>query len=1245
MKMKFTTLAGLVLGLGVVAARAQTTPPVLTNTIIEIDVSNGGISNEFTITNPGTGYANPPVVTITGGGGFGLKIDALISGGQVTGLVVDSTSLNFIPDSTGPSGNPIPGSGGVGFTGPPILTISGGGTPTQAASGATATAFLSVGAAFQEPFQNEVFGPAGLSIDIWSLAQGTHPASGFIYDLSVNGLSIGATNPAAPPGTPAAGSWTPPLPGVYVIVSATHDDDGNNATSQGIRYFATGTAIVSPEASGTPPINLGQNNAGPGTLVPVGSSLVIQATSTPADGFVSRIDFYTEWNGATGTKIGSAPAYPYSVIYTPAGPVGVVHVVKAIAYDNTGAVVPALSSLDQITLTMTTPSNVGSPTCVIVTPVPGSLIQIPDYISDASATIPVIVTAGAQGTATITKVELYINGVLYKTVNTYPYVFEWAPSVTGLYSLTALAYDNLGNVIASVPSTSANTGTPVPTPVTIEGAPAVAITSPNAGGTINSGVPTGLTAVAFDTNLDANGKPIGVKQVQFFQDGVFVGVASYPPTQPNTYTVTFKPSQNTSNGVALPSILTAIATDNEGFSGTSPNVQVKVVSGGTGNQQIIGTPPTISLVAPADQSSVVVNTPVTLQASANAPNGNVDQVNFLVNNQIVATTNQYPYSTAWTFKNLGTYHVSAQVIDNLGDNVPTVAPITINVVQEPPPTITFTSPASGGVLSAGVAITVAATAASPSGTVAQVQFFANGISIGTATAAPYTVSFTPPSSGVYLFTAIATDNAGEQTNASPVAVEAVPVTTGLGTTTYFGQYQGLTSGGRFAFIVVDGKYGTYISHSTPLLGVTTTGPVTTTVVSGIPVSSSGAFSTKTITGMASQGGLNGNLVPSQDVVIGASTPTGGPTAGYYTGNIGGNPASNILAIVGGDGSLMMSFGSGASVDVLDSSIDSTGAFSGTTVGGNQVTGAFDPITGFLTGTVSGSGGGTIYGGKVSGGTFSDGVLKNISTRGQVGTGSNIMIAGFAVGGTTPKKLLIRAVGPTLSTFNLSGSIPSTELDIYSGSTKILSNTGWSSTPTNQAAISAADGQVGAFALPAGSADSALVGTFAPGSYTAQISGLSGATGIALAEVYDLDPYSAFSPQRLINVSTRGSVGTGAGVLIGGFSINGSSPKRLLIRGAGPTLGTLGVTGALSAGHLELFDSSQNLIRENFSWQTGNDQSLVSSAETQTGAFAFGNNSADSAIVIVLPPGTYTAVLSGATSTTTGIALVEVYEIP
>jgi hypothetical protein len=177
---------------------------------------------------------------------------------------------------------------------------------------------------------------------------------------------------------------------------------------------------------------------------------------------------------------------------------------------------------------------------------------------------------------------------------------------------------------------------------------------------------------------------------------------------------------------------------------------------------------------------------------------------------------------------------------------------------------------------------------------------------------------------------------------------------------------------------------------------------------------------------------------------------------------------------------------------------------------------------------------------------------------------------------------------------------------------------------------AAETAAGAFQLPSGSADSAIVGSFPPGAYTATVTGAGGDTGIGLVEVWDLDAFSPFTPNKLVDVATRGDVGSGGAVLIAGFVINGTAPKRLLIRADGPTLGSFGVSSPIPTPHLQLY-SGTTVIRENYSWGEGNDPGLVIAAEKASGAFDFN-------------PGSYTAEVSGAASAT-GNSIVEVYEVP
>jgi hypothetical protein len=273
-----------------------------------------------------------------------------------------------------------------------------------------------------------------------------------------------------------------------------------------------------------------------------------------------------------------------------------------------------------------------------------------------------------------------------------------------------------------------------------------------------------------------------------------------------------------------------------------------------------------------------------------------------------------------------------------------------------------------------------------------------------------------------------------------------------------------------------------------------------------------------------------------------------------------------------------------------------------------------------------------------------GRLVNISCRSQVGTGSSILIAGFAVGGqgtNGSEPLLIRASGPALVPFGVSGALPDPQLTVISSSNAVIGvNDGWAA--AEQIASTAA--AVGAFAwTDPTSADAAVIEDLPGGPYTAQISGESGDTGVALVEIYDATPsgtYTSASP-RLVNISARVQVGTGGNVLIAGFVIGGTTSRTVLIRASGPALIPFGVTDTLSDPQLGLFSGNTELMSSG-SW---GGSSEISSAAQQVGAFAWSNaGSQDSAILITLPPGAYTAQVSGS-SGDGGVALIEIYEVP
>jgi len=182
-------------------------------------------------------------------------------------------------------------------------------------------------------------------------------------------------------------------------------------------------------------------------------------------------------------------------------------------------------------------------------------------------------------------------------------------------------------------------------------------------------------------------------------------------------------------------------------------------------------------------------------------------------------------------------------------------------------------------------------------------------------------------------------------------------------------------------------------------------------------------------------------------------------------------------------------------------------------------------------------------------------------------------------------------------------------------------------------VIAANAAVGAFALPASSLDAALVANI-DGGRTVQVSGP--AAGNLIVEAYSI---GAGNSPRLTNLSALNRVGTGADILIAGFTIAGTGTRNLLIRAAGPSLAALGVGGTLADPKLEIFDSRNVVIGSNDTYAPG-----LASVFASVGAFGFVTGAKDAALTVSLPPGGYTVQVSGADGGT-GTAIVEVYELP
>jgi arylsulfate sulfotransferase len=253
---------------------------------------------------------------------------------------------------------------------------------------------------------------------------------------------------------------------------------------------------------------------------------------------------------------------------------------------------------------------------------------------------------------------------------------------------------------------------------------------------------------------------------------------------------------------------------------------------------------------------------------------------------------------------------------------------------------------------------------------------------------------------------------------------------------------------------------------------------------------------------------------------------------------------------------------------------------------------------------------------------------NLSTRGLVSVGDNVLIGGFIVTGPDPKSVVLRALGPTLSGFGLSGVLADPVLSVYNSSrTLIATNDNW------QDDIGAGYITVNGLA-PANPSESALLQNLAPGAYTVIVTGKDSTPGMSLVELYDVSP---LSNSKLANMSTRGSAGTGDNVLISGFIVGDVESATVIIRALGPSLASFGVSGVLSDPTLTIYDANGTVIASNDNWQDD-----INAIDVQKNLLTPPDPS-ESAIVLRLPAGAYTAIVRGANGGT-GVGLAEVYTL-
>ncbi|MFM9029471.1 MAG: beta strand repeat-containing protein, partial [Opitutaceae bacterium] len=478
--------------------------------------------------------------------------------------------------------------------------------------------------------------------------------------------------------------------------SLTATATGSNGAS------ATSAANVVTVSAGTAP-NVAIATPPSNATISAGTDQAVVVSASATTGAITAVELF-----ANGVSVGVDQSFPYNFSWKPAG-VGTV-VLTAVATDSQGNRTPSAA----VTITVAAVSA-GAPSVSVTSPAAGAALPVGVPVSFAAA------AADADGT--VAQVEFFANGVSLATDSTYPYGVTFTPNATGTYVLTARATDNGGNVSTSAPlSVVVSGGT----------APAVAIETPANNATIGVNAPLNLRATATSVSGFITG-------VQFLVNGVSLSTDTAFP-----YTATWTPAA-TGNYA-----LTARATDNLGNVTESAIVAVTVGASAA---------PTVTVTNPANGSAFVVGTTLTLTADAADIDGTVASVQFLVNGlPLGAPDATAPYSAPWAPGAAGAYTITAQATDNNG-NIGTSAAVTVTIGSNAAPTVALTSP-SVGAYALGNTVLVAAAANDADGKVTAVQFFANGLSIGSASAAPYTVAWRPPLAGNYALTAQATDSAG-----------------------------------------------------------------------------------------------------------------------------------------------------------------------------------------------------------------------------------------------------------------------------------------------------------------------------------------------------------------------------------------------------------------------------------------------------------------------------------------------------
>ena len=884
--------------------------------------------------------------------------------------------------------------------------------------------------------------------------------------------------------------WIPSSAGTYTIVAKASDDKGAIGVSQPVIIAVTSNAapvvgLTSPVASATLKVN---------------TPVTINASASDPDGSVAKVVFYVG-----DTILNDDLEFPYTTTWTPTSPGR--YSLSARVYDDKGRY--TISTV--VPVTVADPAS-GAPTVSITSPTASTAVLGTDITLVATASDP---------DGSVASVQFYVDGKpVGGALTSPPYSYTWAPSSAGIYSVTARAIDNLGNQTDSAVRTfTVSTGV----------APVVTITAP----ALNASYASGTSVVFSATVTDANDK---VASVVFLLDDVVEATLTASPYL-ITRTIT----------AARAHTFTVRATDAAGNITTSP-ARIFTIR----NNQI----PTVSLVTPSVTTSIKVGTSLQLEASAKDNDGTIAQLDFLVNDQLLAGTNTAPYKTTWSPLSEGTYKITALATDNAGDAARS-ADVYVRVT------------AAGSSSSDSVYSGTYQGGSVPAGKFAFINEHGRGAAF---------IAFSDTGAKVARYTGIAISSAGAFSvtsgsttllsgTASDIGVSGYMGATGsgpmyIGTLSFLsgkippGLYTGsvvsratadvtaiVSQDGQITAAVVDGSF-VDAGRST----VSDTGAFTITMVGGSTLTGtlnlSTGFITATLTGTVSGKVLasNSSAVDINDGTLlnlssrGLVAPGKTLVAGFV---VGGTSSKQVL--VRAIGPKLASYGIATSALQPDPKLVVTNVTNpsammvvGTNdnwsdagiVAASARVGAFALDEGskdsvLLLTLAPGN-----YTAEVSAAGTASGValvelfdtdtpqpfapqkLLNISARAEVGGTEKTLVAGFVVSGETSKKVLIRAVGPTLLPYGVTNYLADPVIFL-----RRLVNGAWVDVRENDnSAVGNDPALVKSAAAAAGSGlqllatdtkSAELIISLPAGTYTAEVKSGTGTVGVVLVEVYEV----------------------------------------------------------------------------------------------------------------------------------------------